>query len=71
MTVKSQAERMMPGVFNPPHDYSIGGWRQTGDLRIRNGWFGAVVEEMWENREGLRTWERTTAAYMLRVRELA
>lgn len=68
--VKSRAERMMPGVFKPPHDYNIGGWRQTGDIRICNGWFGAVLEEMWDNQQGIRSWEKMLGSFVLKRGEL-
>jgi hypothetical protein len=41
----------------PPRRYADGSF-ETGRTRIRNGWFGAVAEELIEHADGSRTWRR-------------
>lgn len=57
MTAETQAESDPPN--RPPPSYPISGWRDTGTIRIRTGWFGfAIVEELYAHQDGAQRWRR-------------
>lgn len=40
----------------PQQSFNVEGWRHTGAVRIRQGFFYAWLEELWEHRDGHREW---------------
>lgn len=46
----------------PRMPFTIDGWRPTDAIRVRSTWRGAVIERLWERRDGGRVWRRETGA---------
>lgn len=40
----------------PPLDFDVAGWTPLPKRRVRQAWFRAVLEELWEHRDGSREW---------------
>lgn len=56
---------MRDGPSNP---FPIGGWQQTGRIRARASWFFsfAILEELWECRDGRFEWRRISGPISIR-----
>lgn len=37
----------------PPLDFGLDGWCSLSRLRARAGWFGTLVDQLWEHEDGL------------------
>lgn len=42
----------------PERGFQLDGWRTAEQMRVRQGWFRAVIEELWEHEDGRREWRR-------------
>lgn len=48
--------------------YQIGGWRSTGEVRLRPTLFGLRAEELYQHRSGAAQWRRCARPILIEPR---
>lgn len=51
----------------PTPGFNIGGARPSGAFRLRSGFFGAILEELIEYRDGSSRWVKADSPFQLNL----